>query len=110
MSECIFCNIANKKAKAAIIFEDESFLVFPDIRPKAQTHLLVIPRKHIPSLMEADEKDIGLIGGLLETAKKVAQQYNLPGYKLQMNVGKEGGQDVDHIHLHLMARQEIINT
>ncbi|OHA70717.1 MAG: hypothetical protein A3E07_02600 [Candidatus Wildermuthbacteria bacterium RIFCSPHIGHO2_12_FULL_45_9] len=58
--------------------------------------------------MEAGEKDINLMGGLLLTAKKVAQQYNLRGYKLQMHVGKEGGQEIGHIHLHLMAQQEII--
>ena len=100
---CVFCKIANKEAPAEIVYEDEEFLAFPDIRPKAALHLLLIPKKHIPTLHEAEERDMELMGKLLLTAQKVGRLKQLKGYKLQMNVGKEGGQEVDHVHLHLLA-------
>lgn len=102
--DCIFCKIAKKEAPAAIVYEDEEFLVFPDIRPKAPVHLLLIPKKHIPTLQEAGEHDIELLGKLLLIAQKVGRLKQLKGYKLQMAVGKEGGQEVDHVHLHLLAQ------
>ena len=101
---CVFCKIANKEAPAEIVYEDEEFLAFPDIRPKAPVHLLVIPKKHIATLQEVTERDIELMGTLLLTAQKVGRLKQLKGYKLQMNVGKEGGQEVDHVHLHLLAQ------
>ncbi|HEY4509681.1 MAG TPA: histidine triad nucleotide-binding protein [Candidatus Paceibacterota bacterium] len=102
--DCVFCKIAKKEAPADIAYEDEEFLVFHDIRPKAALHLLLIPKKHIPTLQEAEERDIELLGKLLLTAQKVGRLKQLKGYKLQMNVGKEGGQEVDHVHLHLLAQ------
>ena len=104
MQDCIFCKIANREEVAEIIYEDDDFIVFPDIRPKATLHLLVIPKKHIPTLQEAGEHDMELMGKLLLTAQKVGRLKQLKGYKLQMNVGREGGQEVDHIHLHLLAQ------
>jgi histidine triad (HIT) family protein len=101
---CVFCKIAKKEAPADIVYEDEEFMVFPDIRPKAAVHLLLIPKKHIPTLQDAREHDIELLGKLLLTAQKVGRLKQLKGYKLQMNVGKEGGQEVGHIHLHLLAQ------
>ena len=105
---CVFCKIAKKEVPADIVYEDEEFAVFPDIRPKAALHLLLIPKKHIPTLQEAEERDIELMGKLLLTAQKVARLKQLKGYKLQMNVGKEGGQEVDHVHLHLLAQSASI--
>ena len=104
MEECIFCNIANKQAQAEIVYEDERFFVFPDIHPKAPVHLLIVPKKHIPSLREVEEKDTELMGEMLLVAKKVGRERDMKGYKLQMNVGKEGGQEIDHIHLHFLAQ------
>lgn len=101
---CVFCKIAKKEAPTDIVYEDEEFLVFPDIRPKAALHLLLIPKKHIPTLQEAEERDRELMGKLLLTAPKVARLKQLKGYKLQMNVGAEGGQEVEHLHLHLLAQ------
>ena len=108
MQDCIFCKIANREEVAEIVYEDDDFIVFPDIRPKAAVHLLLIPKKHIPTLQEAEERDIELMGKLLLTAQKVARLKQLKGYKLQMNVGKGGGQEVDHIHLHLLAQSASI--
>ena len=103
MDDCIFCRIVLKQAPAEIIAEDKDFVVFPDMHPKAQTHLLIIPKRHIASLQEVTEHDTELLGKFLLIAQKVAREKQLKGYKLQMNVGKEGGQEVDHIHLHLLA-------
>ncbi len=101
--ECIFCKIANKEVPANIVHEDGKFIVFHDIRPKAPFHVLVMPKQHIESLKDLNEDDAELAGGLLMTAKEVAKKQGLEGYKLAMNVGKEGGQEVDHIHLHLLG-------
>ena len=102
--ECVFCKIAQKEAPADIAYEDEEFVVFSDIQPKAPVHLLLVPKKHIATLHEAGERDIELLGKLLLIAQKVGRQKQLKGYKLQMAVGKEGGQEVDHVHLHLLAQ------
>ena len=104
MDECIFCRIAQKTVPSDIVYEDEDFLVFPDIRPKAPIHLLIMPKKHIVSLMDVSQEDNKLVKELLLIAKKVAEEKNIKGYKLQMNVGKDGGQEIDHIHLHLLAQ------
>lgn len=100
--DCAFCKIVGKELSAEIEYEDEEFMVFADLHPKASVHLLLIPKKHIASLQEVQEKDEGLMGRLLVTAQKVAREKNLKGYKLAMNVGKEGGQEIDHLHLHLL--------
>jgi histidine triad (HIT) family protein len=104
--DCIFCKIANKEVQGEIVYEDNEFMVFPDIHPKAPVHLLIIPKKHIASLQEVSERDTELMGNLLLTAQKVAKEKQLQGYKLQMNVGREGGQEVDHIHLHVLANKK----
>jgi len=103
--DCIFCKIAKKEAPADIVYEDNNFVVFPDIHPKAPTHVLIIPKKHIVSLQEVTEHDTELMGTLLVTAQKVAKERQLKGYKLEMHVGKEGGQIIDHLHLHLLAEE-----
>lgn len=103
MDKCIFCKIAAHEAPAEIIYEDADFVAFPDIHPKAPTHLLIIPKKHIVSLQSVQEHDTELMGKLLLAAQKVAKERQKQGYKLQMHVGKEGGQIVDHLHLHLLA-------
>lgn len=104
MEQCIFCKIAKKEAPGDLVYEDDAIVVFRDIHPKAPIHLLLVPRKHIATLQEVKESDTELMGKLLLTAQKVAREKQLNGYKLQMSVGREGGQEVDHIHLHLLAQ------
>lgn len=103
MEDCIFCKIAKKEAEAKIEYEDDDFIVFHDIHPKAPLHLLLVPKKHIESIDHLEIHDKELMGELLLLAKKVAKQKGLNGYKLGINVGREGGQDVDHLHVHLLA-------
>jgi len=104
--DCIFCKIARKEADADIVYEDEQFLVFPDIHPKAPTHLLVIPKEHIPTLNDVHENDKEMLGNFLLCAQKVAKERSLKGYKLEMHVGKQGGQEIDHLHLHILANEK----
>lgn len=103
MEECVFCKITKKELPSKIEYEDERFVVFYDIHPKAPLHLLIVPRKHIESVDHLEIHDKELMGELLLVAKNVARLKRLKGYKLQINVGREGGQVVDHLHLHLMA-------
>jgi histidine triad (HIT) family protein len=101
--DCLFCKIVQKEIPADIEYEDEDFLVFQDIHPKAPIHVLIVPKKHIESVQTLQQEDTRIAGELLLTAQKVANQHHLVGYKLAINVGREGGQEVDHLHLHLLA-------
>ncbi len=103
MQDCIFCKIVNKEVPADFIFESESVVAFSDINPKAKVHILIIPKKHIESVKTLEEIDKNLIGEMFLTAQKIAKDKNLEGYKLIINVGKEGGQEVEHLHLHLTS-------
>lgn len=78
-------------------------MIFPDIHPKAKTHWLAIPKKHISTIMDLESGDEKLIGHIVEKSRDLAKKSNLTGYKLQFNVGKDGGQEVMHVHMHLLA-------
>ena len=105
MEQCIFCKVINKEAPAQIVHEDERILAFKDILPKAPVHILIVPKKHIETVghIEPDDKD--LIGELFIAAKKVAKEQGVSetGYRLIFNVGRDAGQTVDHLHLHLLG-------
>jgi len=102
--ECVFCKIARGEIPAHKVYEDEEFVAFKDINPQAPTHILVIPKKHIESLSSVTEEDRELLGKLLWVAKKVAQELNLKkGYRLVINTGPDGGQEVLHLHVHLLG-------
>lgn len=105
MNDCIFCKIVNKELKSEIVFEDERIIVFKDINPRAPIHLLIVPKEHIGGVNDLDDKNQELAGLMLLTAKKVAQQedFTTKGYKLVFNVGRDGGQVVEHIHLHVLS-------
>lgn len=115
MMDCIFCKITNKEMNSDVVYKDEKFIGFKDINPKAPIHILIIPRKHITSINHLKEHDKELIGGLILTARKIAEQVGIKekGYKLAFNVGKGGGQVIDHLHIHLLGgweTEEQINT
>lgn len=100
----IFKKIIDKQIPAQIVFEDDQCLAFRDIGPKAPTHVLVVPKKEIPSLAQADDGDEALLGHLLCVARDVARQEGLVnGYRVVINSGPDGGQSVDHLHLHVMG-------
>ena len=100
---CIFCKIIGKEAPAEILIESDDILIFKDIYPSAPVHYLVVSKKHIPSIKNINHKDEQLMGHLIHIAKEGAEKLGLPGYKLVFNVGPEGGQIVDHIHLHILG-------
>ncbi len=100
---CLFCDIVNKEKPADIVYEDKEIIAFKDINPKAPVHILIVPKKHIPSVKEAEEEDKELLGKLFLVARKIAEERSLEGYKLAVNVGRKAGQLVDHLHVHLLS-------
>lgn len=103
MENCIFCKIANKSTPTEILYEDEKIAAFKDVNPLAPVHILIIPKKHIPSVDHIELEDKALLGELILAAQKIARDRDLKGYKLQINVGRPAGQLVDHLHLHLLS-------
>lgn len=105
MSDCIFCKIAAHELNADIVYEDEDFLAFRDISPQAPVHVLLIPKKHLDSLLEAGAQEADLAARLLLTATKVARQLGVDGdgFRSVINTGDNGGQTVHHLHLHLLG-------
>ncbi|KKT28732.1 MAG: Histidine triad (HIT) protein [Candidatus Giovannonibacteria bacterium GW2011_GWB1_46_20] len=83
--------------------ETEDFVIFKDIKPSAPVHYLAVLKKHIPSIKEIEHEDEALIGHLIHEAKSAAEKLGLSGYKLVFNVGRDGGQIIDHIHLHILG-------
>ena len=102
--DCLFCKIARAEIPVKRVYEDDLCLCFPDLHPQAPTHLLLISRKHIASHAHATNEDAVLLGHLMATAGDIAASQGLSGgYRLVMNTGVDGGQSVDHIHLHLLG-------
>jgi histidine triad (HIT) family protein len=108
MSDTIFGKIIRREIPANIVYEDDLALAFNDINAQAPTHILVIPKKPIPRVSEAKSDDQSLLGHLLLTAKKVAEDAGLEnGYRVVINNGKDGGQTVDHLHLHILGGRQM---
>jgi histidine triad (HIT) family protein len=102
--DCLFCKIAANTIPVTRLYEDDQILAFPDINPQAPTHILIIPKQHFPSLAHTTAETAPLLGHLLATAAKIAQQQSLTsGYRTVINTGTDGGQTVDHLHLHLLG-------
>ncbi len=101
MDDCIFCKIISGEFNTDFVYENEDVVVFKDINPKADTHLLVVPRKHVASLNELDDEL--LMGKLLMTVKEVTKKLGISSYKTIINTGKEAGQVVFHLHIHILA-------
>lgn len=106
-SNCLFCKITNKEIPAEVVYEDEYFLCFKDINPKANTHLLVIPKEHIENLNDLDSnstKHHDLMGKALLLLPKIAKEQGLhDGFRTVLNTGPGGGQEVYHIHFHILG-------
>jgi histidine triad (HIT) family protein len=103
MTKTLFQKIIDREIPGEFLYEDELCVVLKDIYPKAPVHVLVIPRKPIPTIMDLEEEDRELMSHLIFVAKKIAAEQKCEGYRLQFNVGAKGGQDVFHIHLHLLG-------
>lgn len=107
MEDCIFCKIIKKEIPVEILYEDDLVLAFSDAHPIAPVHVLIIPKKHIKSIneLEANKENEIIAGRLILVAKKIAEEKGIAkdGYKLLIRTGKHGGQEVSHIHLHLLG-------
>ena len=103
MADCLFCNIVNGDVPSTKVYEDNNVYAFRDISPQAPTHVVIVPKEHFASLKEVDNEAI--LGKLLMSAQKIAKQEGLDddGYRVVINTGKDGGQTVDHLHLHLLG-------
>jgi histidine triad (HIT) family protein len=109
MTDCLFCKIVNKEILAKIVYEDESILAINDIEPKAPVHVLLIPKKHITSIEEIRPEDRELVGELFLVAVKIAKDKGVAesGYRLLVNKGKDAGQTIEHLHLHLLGGKKL---
>lgn len=101
MTDCIFCKIIKGEFGTEFIYENEYAVVFKDINPKADIHLLVVPKKHVESLNELNDEF--LLGKLMMTVKEVTKKENINSYKTVINTGKEAGQEVFHLHIHILS-------
>jgi len=109
MEDCIFCRIAVGEIPADIVYQDDRIIAFRDINPVSPTHLQIIPRKHIVTVAEVSDADLPIIGEMVKVANRLAMSEGVAekGYRLVINCGKESGQEVPHLHLHLLAGRRL---
>ena len=110
--DCIFCQIVAGKVPSEILYQDEEVIAFPDIHPLTPVHLIIIPKRHIPSLAHLSEAESSLIGHMVIVANQLAKEKGISerGYRLVINCGKESGQLVPHLHLHLLGGRKLSDT
>ncbi|MEM4367676.1 MAG: histidine triad nucleotide-binding protein [Candidatus Anstonellales archaeon] len=105
MEGCIFCKIVNKEIKSEIVYEDNKFVVFRDINPQAPIHLLVVPKQHLENISTITEENEAWLQGIFSVIKNVAEKLGIlkEGYRVVVNNGKNAGQEVNHLHFHVLA-------
>jgi histidine triad (HIT) family protein len=106
---CVFCRIISGEIQSDIVYQDEQVVAFRDIDPKAPVHLLLVPRRHIESAAELSEDEASIMGHLVTVANRLASEAGVSekGYRLVVNCGPEGGQEVPHLHLHLLGGRQM---
>lgn len=106
---CLFCKIAHGEIPATVVFEDNDIMAFRDIKPQAPTHILIIPKRHIATIDDTATEDEQLLGQMILRAKAIAKSEGLSeaGYRLVFNINSGGGQEVYHIHLHLLGGRQM---
>ena len=108
MEDCIFCKIINKEIPSKIVYEDDQIIAFNDINPVTPIHILIIPKKHITSLLELNSDDEEVIGKIYTVIKKLAKENKLDnGFRVIVNCGEDGGQEVKHLHFHLLGGKKL---
>lgn len=102
---CIFCKIINREINSNVVYEDEKTFAFRDINPQAPTHILIVPKKHIPTILDLTPEDEALLGYLFSIANKIAKKEGIAerGFRTVINCNQEAGQTVFHLHLHLLG-------
>lgn len=108
LSECIFCRIVSGELESEIVYEDDRVVAFADVNPQAPLHLLIVPRKHIPTLLDLGEDDLDLVGHIHGVVNRLARDRSVEdgGYRVVVNCGEGAGQSVFHLHFHLLAGRE----
>jgi histidine triad (HIT) family protein len=106
---CIFCQIVSGKVPSEILYQDDQVIAFRDINPQAPKHLIIIPKRHIPSLAHLPQAESPLIGHMVNVANQLAKKEGIAekGYRLTINCGEQGGQVVPHLHLHLLGGRKL---
>ena len=109
MEDCIFCKIINGEIPSEKVYEDEEILAFKDINPAAPVHILVIPKKHIKSLLEVNEEDSKIIAKIYEVINKIVKDMKMEqdGFRVIVNCGKDAGQEVMHLHFHILGGKKL---
>ena len=109
--DCVFCKIVAGEIPADVLYQDEAVIAFRDINPLAPTHLLIIPKQHIPSLRDLPEAGASLIGNMVDIANALAKSEGVAesGYRLVINCGQQGGQLVPHLHMHLLGGRQLVS-
>lgn len=110
MSDCIFCKIANKEINSEIVYENKNVVAFKDLNPKAKIHILIVPKKHYETILDLDEKEI--MEDMLTAVKEIAKEYKIEedGFRLINNCKEYGGQEVMHIHIHMLGGEKLTTT
>lgn len=109
MEDCIFCKIIKKEIPSSIVYEDDEILAFNDINPLAPVHILVIPKKHITSLAHMEKEDYELVSKIYEVIDKIVIDKGIKeeGYRVVVNCGENGGQEVKHLHFHILGGKKL---
>jgi histidine triad (HIT) family protein len=112
VTDCLFCRIVGRESVADVEYEDDEILAFKDIYPKAPVHVLIIPKRHIASLMTAEPADAAVLGRCLLVARRLgeAKGFGERGYRVSVNSGPDGGQMIDHVHFHFLAGRRPTRT
>lgn len=105
MSDCLFCGIIKGEIKGEFVYQDDSLVAFKDINPKAPVHLLIVPRKHVATLLDVEPGDRELIGDIFQAASRLAKEHGIDkdGFRVVVNCGAGAGQSVFHLHYHLLG-------
>lgn len=109
MEDCVFCKIASGEIPCKKLYEDDTVIAFPDMNPKAPIHILVVPKKHIQSIMGLQPEDAALVAHLFEVVQQMMREQGVSerGFRVIINTGKEGGQTVPHLHIHALAGKQM---
>ena len=107
MDDCIFCKIANKEINTEIIYENESVIAFKDLNPKAKLHFLIIPKKHYETILDIEDDETKI--GLFKAIKEIASKFGIDekGFRIISNCKEDGGQEVMHMHIHLLGGEKL---
>ena len=110
MSDCIFCKIANKEINSEIVYENKNVVAFKDLNPKAKIHILIVPKKHYETILDLDEKE--MMEEMLTAVKEIAKEYKIEedGFRLINNCKEYGGQEVMHLHIHMLGGEKLTTT